>query len=288
MREAQLHPGHGSYNILIKFYSHQGDMEGAIKVMHEMQSVGLSPDLFTFNTLISGYARKGDADKAKVVLDRAAEQGLTLDVHTYSAYLTVLARKGDHVAARSIILSMWSLSATARPNAWSYSALIEAHLNGGDLLGAEEAFVELKSKGLAYPSAVGNLLIQSHLKQGSDGLEKGLRVLSTMISDGIEVRADTYCLFMNHHAISGEERADQEVMKLLGKIRDLRIAPDSVQLSTLAKVLVRLGRSSEAVAVSSEIDACVNSGGERTCSHCDRIIYMSFDLLLTQVQTSCP
>ena len=236
-------------------------MEGAIKAMHEMQSVGLSPDLFTFNTLISGYARKGDVDMAKVVLDRAVEQGLRPDVHTYSAYLHALAKKGDRLSARGIIDSMWLSSAPSQPNAWSYSALIEAHLNGDDLSGAEEAFEQMKLRGLPYSSAVGNLLIQNYLKQGSSGVEKALRVLSGMISEGIEVRADSYCLFMDHHAISGEEGADHEVMKLLNKIRDLRIAPDSVQLSIMAKVLVRIGRSSDALDVASEIDGCDNAGG---------------------------
>lgn len=237
-------------------------MEGAIKALHEMQSVGLSPDLFTYNTLICGYSRKGDVDKAKVALDRAVEEGFPPDVHTYSAYLHALAKKGDYENARNIISTMWlSSSPSARPNAWSYSALMEAHLNAGDTKGAEEAYEEMKSRGLAYSSAVGNLLIKSRLKEGSVGLERAFKILSAMISDGVEVGADSYCLFMNHHAISGEEGSDQEVLKLLSEMRALRIAPDAVQLSTLAKALVRLGRSSEALKIASEIDACENAGG---------------------------
>ena len=233
-----------------------------MKALHEMRSVGLSPDLFTYNTLICGYSRKGDVDMAKVVLDRAVEEGFPPDVHTYSSYLNALAKNGDYEKARSIVETMWqSSSLLARPNAWSYSALIESHLTGGDTRGAEEAFEEMKLRNLAYSSAVGNLLIKSHLKEGSSGLVKAFRVISAMVSDGVEIGADSYCLLMNHHAISGEEGSDQEVLKLLGKMRDRRIAPDAVQLSTLAKALVRLGRSSEALNVASEIDLCDNTGG---------------------------
>lgn len=270
MRATQIKPGHGAYNILIKFYCNRGDMEAAIKVLKEMQSLGLPPDLYTYNTLISGYSKIGDVEKAKAILDNALMTECQPDIRTYSAYLNALAKRGDSRGARDTIESLWLLSEEQtgsltypKPNAWSYAGLIEAYLRGGDLAGAESAYAEMKTRGggIYRSSVVGNLLIQAYLRLGPSGQERAWRVLTDMIAEGVEVGADSYCLFMDSLATSGEEDSAQEVMRLLSKIRAAGIAPDAVQLSTLSKALVRLGRSSEALDVSAEIDACDNAGG---------------------------
>lgn len=92
MRERGLRPGHGAYNMLIKFHAQRGDMEGARRAFKDMRQWHGSPDIVSYNTLIAGYCKQRDLTRARAVIDKARYEGVQLDAWSYSSYLQVCGR----------------------------------------------------------------------------------------------------------------------------------------------------------------------------------------------------
>lgn len=177
---------------------------------------------------------------------------------TYSPYILALAKKSDSDGARAALEEMWA--GGLRPNAWCYSALVQSYVQSGDLSGAEAVAQEMLTRAQLPPSpVVFNLLIQGHLRRGEMGQSRLTEILKDMTDLGMALGADTYCLLMDAAATSGEERSVERVQSLLQSMRAQGLAPDSVQLSTLSKALVRKGRGSEAVEASDELQASANA-----------------------------
>ena len=191
--------------------------------------------------------------------DKARYEGHCLDVKSYSPFLLAAAKKGDVTNVRLALEEMWRDG--LHPNVWCYAALVEAHVTDGDLQGAEAAAAEAVEGAHLPPSPViFNLLISGYLRQGGEaGQSRVATLLREMSERGVAVGADTYCLLMDAAASSAEHSSVQRVQELLQVMRSRGLAPDSVQLSTLSKALIRQGRGAEAVEVADELEACANA-----------------------------
>lgn len=165
IRDARLRPGHGAYNILIKYHAARGDGAAATRFLKQMRLMGYTPDRITFNTLAHCFGVAGDAVRARAVVDKAAREGVPPDVRTWHPYLLVLARAGD---VRGVCAALREMAAAGLPRtAWTASVLVQACVCAGDVEGAESA---ARDAGWCPTSGrqpvVSNLLLQVGLWHG--------------------------------------------------------------------------------------------------------------------------
>jgi len=73
-----------SYNTVIKGYTQRGDAEGALKMLAQMGSRGVTPNSITFNTAMDAAVRGGRVAEAWNLLGAMRRMGLTPDKFTCS------------------------------------------------------------------------------------------------------------------------------------------------------------------------------------------------------------
>ncbi|KAM8945431.1 leucine-rich PPR motif-containing protein, mitochondrial [Pelodytes ibericus] len=95
MEAANVQPSPVTYQRLIAAYCHDGDIEGASKILGFMKNKDLPITEEVFNTLVTGHARAGDMENAKNILTVMQGAGIEPGPDTHIALLSAYAEKGD-------------------------------------------------------------------------------------------------------------------------------------------------------------------------------------------------
>ena len=231
--------GHGAYNILIKYHSLRGDIDGARRCYLDMKQACYEPDIFTYNTLLFGYARRGDLVGAEAVMDQARQHGLRLDVWSYAPYIRVCVRHGDVGRVQAALRDMDFEGIQA--NEFIYGCLLEGHLLNGDLGQAEELMRGMREAaaagdGRVAPSLVMyNMLIRYLCRQGGvEGPSKAVEQLALLRQQGLRPGIDTYSILLQHAVEPG---AGQDgVQALMQQLAPEGLVPDTVMYTSLVKM----------------------------------------------------
>nr|XP_043619636.1 pentatricopeptide repeat-containing protein At1g09900-like [Erigeron canadensis] len=86
-----------TYNILLKAFCNNGDIEGALKVLDEMPAMGMVPNLVSYTTVLGGYVSKGDMVDAKEMFGQILDRGWTPDATTYTILMDGFCKQGRFV-----------------------------------------------------------------------------------------------------------------------------------------------------------------------------------------------
>ncbi|KAK9919966.1 hypothetical protein M0R45_028536 [Rubus argutus] len=123
-----------------------GNMEMAMKLLHEMEANGLRADRITYNTLINGLCKEGESRKAETLLDEMFEKGLSSNHLTYNFLMDGYCREGNLSAALNLRAQMEK--GGKRPNVATYNVLIKGYSLEDKLEHANGLLNEMLEKGL--------------------------------------------------------------------------------------------------------------------------------------------
>lgn len=90
-----IEPNRVTYQRLIARYCHDGDIEGATKILEYMREKQMPVNENVFNALIFGHSQAGDMNSAQGILSVMAQAGLEPSADTYTTLLCGYARYGD-------------------------------------------------------------------------------------------------------------------------------------------------------------------------------------------------
>lgn len=103
LEQSGIEPNRVTYQRLISRYCHEGDIDGASKILEYMKEKQLPVNENVFNALIMGHARANDLESAHGVLGVMQGAGLEPSPETYMMLMVGYAEKGDIDGLNSVM-----------------------------------------------------------------------------------------------------------------------------------------------------------------------------------------
>ncbi|XP_044492436.1 pentatricopeptide repeat-containing protein At5g16420, mitochondrial [Mangifera indica] len=132
-------------NILIKALCKKNNVEGAIKVLDEMPSMGMVPNVVTYTTILGGFVWRGDLDGARRVFGEILDRGWVPDATTYTVLMDGYIKHGRLIDAVKVMDDMEDNG--IEPNDVTYGVMIEGLCKGkksGEALNLLDDMLERK------------------------------------------------------------------------------------------------------------------------------------------------
>ncbi|KAL2329407.1 hypothetical protein Fmac_022834 [Flemingia macrophylla] len=125
-----LHADTLMYNVVIRLCCKTGDIQMAEKLMREMSSNGLCPDLITYMAIVEGFCNAGRSEDVYPVLKLMRVHGCSPNSVILSAILNGFCRSGSMVRALEMLDEM-EKSGDCSPNVVTYTSVIQSFCKRG-------------------------------------------------------------------------------------------------------------------------------------------------------------
>ncbi|KAG0274330.1 hypothetical protein BGZ95_009890 [Linnemannia exigua] len=249
----QMEPNTVNYNILIRAFQRQSDLDGAFRVFRSMVADGVRPDKYTFSSILSLFAVRGDTDGAEAfwnemvgvhgVRPNAFAYGSMMHVYCtaedmpsaqtvyremiqssimpneviFGTLLNAYARHGDLTQMLSIYDAM--RSEDLKPNSYIYVNLLFGLVKDGDMPAAQRLYDTMEEDGFGHNVLAQTILMKGYLDHG--GFKESQAIYKNMIRSGLIPNFMTYAALLQAHAKRGEIREGRDFLNKILKSRGL-------------------------------------------------------------------
>ncbi|KAI5058026.1 hypothetical protein GOP47_0026196 [Adiantum capillus-veneris] len=167
-----------SWCALISAHTHQGNLEGALKVFQQMQADGVQPDAAVYANVLNACSMMTDATQGKLIHDQVKERGLETDLAVAKALIDMYSKFKSFTEARAVFDKVSS-------SAVGLNAMMAGLAEHGQPEEALQFFEELHLTG----AELTNIVYLSALK-ACPSLEEGKRIYEEI--KGKSVGSDPY------------------------------------------------------------------------------------------------
>jgi len=122
-----------TYNTVIRGYVQIKELGLALKAFKHMKKAGVNPDDVTYGTLLDGCVASKDMSIARPVLDSFEKSGCKMNTVLYTTFIKGLVRSQMVDRAIQLYESMKMNGKMSRPDLITYSVLIKATCDKGDI-----------------------------------------------------------------------------------------------------------------------------------------------------------
>ncbi|KAG0048076.1 hypothetical protein BGZ83_006922 [Gryganskiella cystojenkinii] len=261
----QIEPGVVNYNMLIRTYQQNADLDGAFKVFRSMISKGVKPDRYTFASILNLFATRGDAGGAEVFWNEMVdEHGVTPNVVAYGAMIHAYCTADDMISAQAIYRQMIQagimpnhtifgtlLGAYARSgdltqmlsiydamraeglvaNSYIYANLLFGLIKDGDMVAARRLFENMEEEGFGNNVLAHTILMKGYLDQGQ--VKESQEVYRNMVATGLIPNFETYAVMLHGHARRGEKKEGHALLNRIMKSQGLVVPRTKDQLGDI-------------------------------------------------------
>jgi len=268
--KSSVHVDHYSYNAVIAAATRLNQPETAENWLRRMEAHSTEPDIFSYNSAISAWANCGNVDRAALLLGRMVSRSIEPDVVTLTMMIQTCAKAHDHGRAESVFKLIVGRG-HVRPNAATYTALVDACIKGGNLHRADVWLMEKAKCGFDPCVVTFTTLLQAHARAGD--LDAAGHLLDSMHEAGVKGNLVSYSILI-HACSKGGKVAQAE--KWFHEMCDGGEIPNVVVYSALLNVCAKAGDYIRAerwleimkiqgvmpniVCYNSLIDACAKAG----------------------------
>lgn len=91
-----------SWSALISAHAHQVDAEGALQILHQMQSDGIKPDGAVYANVLSACSKMTDLTQGKLIHDQVKESGLETEPEVVKALIDMYMKFKSFTDARAV------------------------------------------------------------------------------------------------------------------------------------------------------------------------------------------
>ncbi|KAI0692264.1 hypothetical protein BC835DRAFT_1277952 [Cytidiella melzeri] len=282
MRKAGFQPDSHVFSIILQSFAERGDTSAVSNILDQMRNAGQPPSSHTATSVIALLARRMDFRGAEEVFKRALSQGVVADRQMLTAIMNAHVEAGNwsgvitvfdylklSAARKQFPLSIevfntllkayvlagapWGVVNTLygnisetelRPDAFTYSLLIQSACDNGIMDKAVELYDEMRQRAssgqvhLRVNVYVLTILMAGWLKKSNR--TKAKEVYDLMLSQGIQPNSVTY-----HHIIKAytDQKSQESVETALSFLRELMDpSHDKSWLSTTRNVRSGLER----------------------------------------------
>ncbi|KAF9595459.1 hypothetical protein IFM89_000377 [Coptis chinensis] len=259
------HPDHVTYTTVVSTLVNVGAMDRARQVLAEMARVGVPANRITYNILLKGYCQQVNVEKAKeLIKEMENDAGIEPDVVSYNIVIDGCILIDDSAGALAYFNEMRARGIA--PSKISYTTLMKAFALTGQPKLVNNVFDEMRKDPRVKVDLVAwNMLVEGYCRQGL--VEEAKKVIQRMREDGFHPDVATYGSLANGIALA---RKPGEALLLWNEIKERLkggeegippsvppLKPDAGLLDTLADVCVRSAFFKKAL----EIGACMEENG---------------------------
>lgn len=251
------HPDIVTYTTVISALANAGAMDRAHSVLAEMISAGVSPNRVTYNVLLKGYCQQLQLDKAKGLIREMAERAeIEPNAVSYNILIDGCILMDDSACALKYFNEMRERGIA--PTKVSYTTLMKAFALSGQPRLANNVFDEMtKDPKVKVDRVAWNMLIEGYCRLGL--IEEAKKIVERMKESGLQPDVATYGSLANGIALA---RKPGEALLLWNEVKERctgspPLRPDEGLLDALADVCVRAAFFKKAL----EIVACMEENG---------------------------
>ncbi|KAJ0983794.1 hypothetical protein J5N97_002150 [Dioscorea zingiberensis] len=236
------------YNAMMGVYARTGRFHDVQKLLEEMKSRSIEPDLVSFNTLINAKAKAGLMVPGSVceLLQQVRNAGLRPDTITFNTLISACSHTSNLREAVEVFKSMEA--SKCQPDLWTYNGMVSVYGRCGMALDARRLFDELGQRGFSPDAVTYNALLYAFARDGDVGEVE--RVCEQMVRAGFKKDEITYNTMIHMYGKKG--RLDL-VVGLYHEMRQDGCRPDAVTYTVLIDSLGKADRVVEAERVMGEM-----------------------------------
>lgn len=215
-----------TFNTIIDAYCKLGKVEQTFNLLKLMWEKNLEPNVITYNVIINGLCREDRIKEANEVFEEMRNKGLVPDEVTYNTLVHGYCKVGDFHQA--LILHSEMMRNGLCPNVVTYTALIRSMCKEKNMRRAMEFFDQMRNRGVWPNERTYTTLIDGFSKQGL--LHEAYEVLNEMIARGLLPTIVTYNALINGHCLMGQV---EDALRVMEDMIHKGISPDVVSYSTV-------------------------------------------------------
>lgn len=268
-KDSSSHPDHVTYTTVISAFVKAGSMDRARQVLTEMAKMRVPANLITYNILLKGYCHQLQIDKAEDLMKEMVDEvGIEPDVVSYNTLIDGCILVDDSSGALTYFNEMRKRGIA--PTKVSYTTLMKAFASSGQPKLANKVFDEMiKDPRVVVDLVAWNMLVEGYCKIGL--VDEAKSIIQKMKDNGIYPNVATYGSLANGIAVA---RKPGEALLLWNEIKERcgvetqgeesssastlpPLRPDEGLLDALADICVRAAFFRKAL----EIVACMEEHG---------------------------
>eukprot|EP00746_Dinoflagellata_sp_MGD_P158206 gnl/MRDRNA2_/MRDRNA2_86416_c0_seq4.p1 gnl/MRDRNA2_/MRDRNA2_86416_c0~~gnl/MRDRNA2_/MRDRNA2_86416_c0_seq4.p1 ORF type:complete len:1007 (+),score=216.77 gnl/MRDRNA2_/MRDRNA2_86416_c0_seq4:71-3022(+) len=143
---------------MIKAFSRERDLQGAVDVFERLKSSGASLNSMAYNSLLDACIQCNDSAQAQKLFEQMKSDGC-FDVVSFNIVLKMHLREKKHDEAQQLLKDMREHG--LQPNKITYNELINAKVEAGDRHGVWELLAEMKDQGESPNSVTCSILLKA-------------------------------------------------------------------------------------------------------------------------------
>lgn len=210
-------------SLFIHKYCVKGDLASAWKLLVAMQQHGISPDIVAYTMLIDSLCKMALMEEAISLLFKLSLMGISIDSVSVSSVIDCLCKVGQMEKALNI-LEIFSLP----PNIYVYNSFISKFCNDNNMAAASSTLHEMSELGL-FPDCFIYTTVMSGYCKIRD-VNMALSFLAKMLKRGIEPSVTTYTTLIDYSCRSGELHIAENLFRI---IVAEGLQPDIIAYNTL-------------------------------------------------------
>ncbi|XP_023636323.1 pentatricopeptide repeat-containing protein At4g01030, mitochondrial [Capsella rubella] len=257
MKERNL----SSWNSIVSSYTRFGYVDDAMRLLEEMETYDLKPDIVTWNSLLSGYAFIGLSRNAFGILKRLQIAGLKPNTSSISSLLQAVAEprllklgKAMHgyvirnqlwydVYVETTLIDMYIktdclhyarmvFDMMDEKNIVGWNSLISGHSYAGLLKDAEALMSRMEKEGIKPDAVTWNNLVSGYANWGKT--DKALAVIGKMKENGVIPNVLSWTAILSGCSKNGNFR---NALKVFTKMQEEGVSPNTATISSLLRIL---------------------------------------------------
>ncbi|XP_062198931.1 pentatricopeptide repeat-containing protein At5g25630-like isoform X2 [Phragmites australis] len=223
--EVSVRPNLTTYNILVKAWCDQRNLEEAWTVMGKMRACGVEPDIITYNTIASAYANNSETWRAEELIVEIQTRVRTSE-RTWGIIIGGYCREGRLEEAFRCVRQM--KGAGVLPNVVIFNTLLKGFLDSNDMAAVDNILGLMEQFGIKP-----DIVTYSHQLNAFSSLghmAKCMKVFDKMIEAGIEPDPQVYSILAKGYVRAQQPEKAEE---LLLQMSQLGIRPNVVTFTTV-------------------------------------------------------
>jgi pentatricopeptide repeat protein len=162
MNQNGVLPDEKTYNVIMDAYGNKGRLQDMLAMFGEMKVRGLTPTVSSYNTLMNYYKNHTPHETTKLVrlFEEIERLGLVPDVRTYTILITAFGQKGDLRSMNEFFLKM--KKAGIAPTLPTYVAIMDAYGALGQFDKMQQLFVLVQQEGIPLHIKLFNSMMASY------------------------------------------------------------------------------------------------------------------------------
>ncbi|KAH7655386.1 HCP-like protein [Dioscorea alata] len=236
------------YNAMMGVYARAARFNDVQKLLEEMKSRSIAPDLVSFNTLINAKAKAGlmVPGSARELLQQVRNAGLRPDTITFNTLISACSHSLSFSEAVEVFESMEA--SKCQPDLWTYNGMVSVYARCGMARDARRVFDELSQRGFSPDAVTYNALLYAFARDGD--VEEVERVCEQMVKAGFKKDEITYNTMIHMY---GKMGMLDLVVELYREMREDGCSPDAVTYTVLIDSLGKADKVAEAERVMGEM-----------------------------------